>query len=464
MTDAKAEYERWRHRVEQAPRDPLAHFNFAWWASRLGHFSRAIKAYEQAIALGISQPEEAMTNIAAIYSERLARSTDAQAWLLQALQCNGDYFPAVFNRAHLAEQLGDREGAEAGFTRACQLQPNNPLPLTRLVEAARVVRSSDSSVIQLRQLAETSDDPDVFYALAKVEERLGNTDSAWLALETANRYDGKRAPAWPHELIKKSYDTLKQHQIERPSGSKGPVFIVGMFRTGSTLLEQILAAHTAFTPLGESEFWPRTISASGGAMVVPGQVPVAQQLEVSRSQFREHLIERGVDLSRRVTDKRPDNLYHLPLIAKAIPDARFIITERDWRDTLISVYGTRLHPQHGYATSPLSIKTQLEQCSSLATHWQAMAPDRVRRFAYEDLVAKPESTMRALFEWLGESWEPECLEFHRLTNPVLTASVWQVREPLSTTRQGRWRQYDAPLQSIFGDELYLSSDALAGTQ
>ena len=455
MTDAKAEYEQWRHRVQQAPRDPLAHFNFAWWAARLGQFSRAIKAYEQAIALGISEPEEAMTNIASIYSERLARAADAQAWLQQALQSNANYFPAVFNRAHLAEQLGDRDEAESGFTRACQLQPNNPLPVARLAEAIRLVRSSDSIVIQLRQLSEACEDPDVFYALARVEERLGNADAAWSALQTANRHDGKHSPTWPHELIKKRYDTLKEHRIEASSEAKGPVFIVGMFRTGSTLLEQILAAHTAFTPLGESEFWPRTIAASGGAMVVPGRVPDAQQLSIFCAQFGEHLIERGIDLSLRVTDKRPDNLYHLPLIAKAIPDARFIITERDWRDTLISVYGTRLHPQHGYATSPLRIKTQLEQCSSLAAHWQAMAPDRVRRFAYEDLVVKPESTMRGLLQWLGEAWEPGCLEFHKLTNPVLTASVWQVREPLSTAREGRWRQYEAPLQRIFGEDLYL---------
>ena len=438
------------------PKDATAAFNLAWWSVRVGKFNDAITAYERAISLGLSGPEEAMVNISSIYSERLGDATLALTWLERALAANAGFYPALFNRAHLAEQLGDRETAVDYFVRASRSKPTDPLALTRLVEAMPVLRNDDPYVAQLRRYAATSSDPDIFYALAKVEERLGNADAAWRALQKANERDAKSHPPWVGAQMRECYEALLTQPLpesSQPPGANAPVFVVGMFRTGSTLLEQLLAAHSRFFPLGESEFWPRAIARAGGSMIRPAPTILANEATALRKDFYAHLLERGVPSDHRVTDKRPDNIYHLPLIATALPEARFVITERDWRDTLLSVWATRLHPQHGYATKLADIRAQLQTCRDLADTWCDQQPDRFYRFSYEALLANPEDYMRRLLSWLGEPWEASCLSFHQLQNPVRTASVWQVREPLTLTRQQRWRRYETHLRNVFGSAI-----------
>ena len=443
--------------VRQYPEDPTALFNLAWWSAKLGKFIDAVSLYERSIGLGVSAPEEAMTNIASIYSERLGAVEKAQHWLQQALSRNSRYFPAVFNNAHLAEQCGDRQGAVSGFERALALEPNNDYVLARLCEALDHVEEGNAWLAKLRATAGSAD-PDVLLSLARLEEQLGNFDLAWQAMQGANQKDAQRQPLWPSDKVRvanlRALDAIPS--IRRSSDDlmqKGPVFIVGMFRTGSTLFEQILSAHSAFTPLGESEFWPRHVASLGGAMVLPGRPPDATLMEKLRTEFWRHAQERGVDQVRRLTDKRPDNLFHLPLILPTLPSARVVITQRDWRDTLISVYGTRLHAQHGYATDIANIRSHIKLCHELADQWSNQYPERVRIVNYENLVADPEGELRQLLHWLDEPWESGCLAFHEQRNSVRTASVWQVREPLGAHRIGRWRHYEQPLRAILGDRL-----------
>lgn len=452
MQKVLVEYEHWRRAIEAPGANADAYFNCAWWATRMGRFTEALEAYQRAIDLGLAGPEEAYTNMASVYSERLGQPARAMPLLAEALRLNPAYFPAVFNRAHLAEQMGDRDDALQGFARAFELAPDNLLPLARLVEAMEFVRGDDPRISALRRAAQGGD-ADCLLSLAKVEERLGHYDAAWQALVQANALDSASLPPWPADDIRDRLISATRQNLPAPDhNDRGTVFIVGMFRTGSTLLEQIFAAHSRFTPLGESEFWPREIARTGGGMVIPGSLPDGASLNRLGELHRAHLEERGASTGR-VTDKRPDNLFHIPLIASALPSAKFIITDRDWRDTLLSVFATRLHPQHGYACRPRDIYRQLQLCRDLTNSWVEGHPERVRYLRYEDLIAAPEKTLRPLFEWLGEVWEPECLEFHRLGNAVRTASVWQVREPLNTRRQGRWRRFEAPLRAIFGDDL-----------
>ena len=223
-----------------------------------------------------------------------------------------------------------------------------------------------------------------------------------------------------------------------------------MLRTGSTLLEQIHAAHAQFKPLGESEFWPREIHSLGGGMLKPGRRPSPTQRAKIKARWEKHLHERGIPVGVRVTDKRSDNLFHIATILDVLPDAKILVTERDWRDTLVSVYGTRLHAQHGYAADPTAIADHTHLCHQIADFWVEAFPDRVKRVSYEALVDDPHSTLEALFIWLGEQWDPSCLEFYKLNNSVRTASVWQVREPLGSGRKGRWRLYEEPLRQLFG--------------
>ncbi len=450
--DAIAEYREAQRRRAATPGNATAVFNVGWTASRVGLFEEAIAAYESALAMGISQPEEAMFNLSVIYSDQLGDVATARHWVAQGLQVNHQYYPAVFQAAHLAEQVGDRQAALDGFARAAELRPDEGLPRARQLEASPGASADAGVVAAVEQFAQGGD-IDALFALGKHREALGDWQQAWSAMLAANNADAKDQPPWPAEAIRERVLQGPASGLPPLAGSDGPVFIVGMFRTGSTLLEQILAAHPRFSPLGESEFWPRVIARLGGGMVIPGHVPSDKDQGKLRSAFDAMLAARHLPANTLATDKRPDNLFHLATIGRVLPHARFVITQRDWRDTLVSVFGTRLHPQHGYATSVVATDRHLQLCDELAGQWQAASSDRVRLLRYEDLVTRPEQTLRGLLGWLGETWNPACLDFHRLNNPVRTASVWQIREPLSAARLGRWRHFEEPLRSVLGAAL-----------
>jgi len=445
------EYEHWRQRAAREPTHAVSHFNWGWWAARNGRYEEAAAAYEQALELNIAEPEEAMTNLAALYSDQLGRTDLATQWLERALAANANYYAAHFNRGHLAEQLGDRAGAVAGFERAAALRIEDGVPLGRLLEATQALANDDPRLERLRRLA-NGHEPDALFSLARIDEQLGNYEAAWQSFNAANQADQRERPPWPVDAVQARYQSLMAQPLVPLRGDGGPVFIVGMFRTGSTLLEQMLAGHPDFTPLGESNFWPRQVRHTGGTMALPGRLQDVDQAATLASAFEAHLSLLGV-AGERVTDKRPDNLYHLPLIAQCLPAARFVITERDWRDTLVSVFGTRLHPQHGYASDLHAIRTQLQSCEELAKHWAAQSPDRVYRLRYESLLSGPEEQLTALLSWLGAEWHEACLQFHERDNAVRTASVWQVRQPLHRNRMGRWQRYERFLRPVLGNAL-----------
>jgi hypothetical protein len=455
MEQLRGQLAHWQAQVSADTSNATAWFNLGWWSNKAGLYTEAIKAYEGSISLGISEPEEAMSNLASVYSEHLANTSMAVQWLDRALAIQPDYYQAVFNRAHIAEQTGDRELACQLFARAAKLSPEDPSALARLVDADPTLTAASGVGQQLSELAGAH--VDALIGLSRLQEREGDFVKAWASLTQANEADRRKLPAWSssqcrHRVISQ-LETQPLPRISNLAGDRAPVFILGMLRTGSTLLEQIHAAHAHFHPLGESAFWPREIHALGGSMLKPGRRPSPAQRAEIQTRWEEHLHERGIPTGVRVTDKRPDNLFHIATILDVLPEAKILITERDWRDTLVSVYGTRLHAQHGYATEPRAIADHINLCHQIADFWIEALPDRVKRVSYEALVEHPESALRDLFVWLGERWDPACLDFYKLSNSVRTASVWQVREPLDSRRRGRWRRYESPLRQLFGAAL-----------
>ncbi|MGB1174109.1 MAG: tetratricopeptide repeat-containing sulfotransferase family protein [Luminiphilus sp.] len=455
MEHLRRQLAHWQAQVAADANNATAWFNLGWWSNKSGLYTQAVKAYEGSIALGISEPEEAMSNLASVYSEHLANTSMAAQWLDRALEIQPDYYQAVFNRAHIAEQTGDRELACQLFARAAKLSPEDPSALARLVDADPTLTETSRVGQQLRDLAGAH--VDALIGVSRLQEREGDFVKAWASLTQANETDRLKLPAWSssqcrHRVISQ-LETQPLPCTSNLSGDSAPVFILGMLRTGSTLLEQIHAAHAHFHPLGESAFWPREIHALGGGMLKPGRRPSPAQRAEIQTRWEEHLHERGIPTGVRVTDKRPDNLFHIGTILDALPEAKILVTERDWRDTLVSVYGTRLHAQHGYANEPAAIADHIHLCRQIADFWISALPDRVKTVSYEALVDDPHSTLQALFAWLGEQWDPACLDFYKLNNSVRTASVWQVREPLASDRKGRWRLYEEPLRQFFGAAL-----------
>jgi hypothetical protein len=154
----------------------------------------------------------------------------------------------------------------------------------------------------------------------------------------------------------------------------------------------------------------------------------------------------------RLTDKRPDNFLYLGLIKAVLPSAKFLVTERGWRDLATSVYSVRLGPGQNYATSLANIKHYVELQSGLIKHWEKELAGDLLRIRYEDLVLQPTDTLQGVLDWLGENWDDRCLAFHEMKNRVKTASVWQVREPLHRRSIGRWQNYRQQFIDVIGVE------------
>ena len=141
---------------------------------------------------------------------------------------------------------------------------------------------------------------------------------------------------------------------------------------------------------------------------------------------------------------------HVGLIKAVLPSAKFVVTERDWRDVATSVYSTRLGPGQSYSTNLKDIRHYIGNQQELINHWQSILGSDLLRVPYEDLVTEPRKTITGLLEFLGEDWDEGCLSFNKLKNSVQTASVWQVREPLHTKSVGRWQNYRQHFEKAFG--------------
>jgi hypothetical protein len=147
----------------------------------------------------------------------------------------------------------------------------------------------------------------------------------------------------------------------------------------------------------------------------------------------------------RVTDKMPDNILYLGLIAVLFPAARVIFCRRDIRDVCLSCYFHFFDEGVPYAQDLVDCGLRALEIERLADHWRSVLPLRMMTIDNEALVADLGGESRRLVEFLGLDWEPACLEFHKTDRPVLTASGWQVRQPIYTRSVGRWRNYERHL-------------------
>ncbi|MDA8661062.1 sulfotransferase [Luminiphilus sp.] len=448
MTEAKQQYRHWLAQSKKQPTDAIAWFNLGWWSAKVGLFAESVQAYEHALTLGIASPEEAMANIASVYSERLGQTAPAGQWLDRALLENPNYYPAIFNRAHIAEQVGDRDTACQYFEQAAALAPEDAYPVARWVEANLTLPPESPAIRSLRRFANNKD-PDALMALARYEERAGRYDAAWEALVAANAVDQKAYPPWQalplQSQLKSQLETIAgKHYLATSKGRRRLPFLSwACSEPGRLYWSSYWPGTRVLRHWVSLNFGPGRFMLWVAAWSPPAECPMRSNATSCVSNGAEAI----------TTDKRPDNLFHMATIRAVLPEAKFIITERDWRDTLVSMLGTRLHPQHGYATSPEGIAQHVAFCREVADFWRENYPKSVYRVNYQALVTNPEKQLKSLLEWLGEAWHPGCLDFHALTNSVRTASVWQVREPVTTSRQGRWRNYDGPLRAIFGDRL-----------
>jgi tetratricopeptide (TPR) repeat protein len=432
-----------------------AAYNYAWYLARDGQFESAVRMYQRALELGIDQPEEVHLNIANISMDHLRDNEKARVEFERSLAIKPDYYGAYHNLGNLAEQLGDREEAAACFQRCLEIEPGNPSALARLADAHKFHRADDPLLATLVESADANDNSDLHFALGSAFNQLADYESAWSHFSTANTLDRKHLPPYSREKTEADFRHIalqsNREWLDQFKGkSHESVFICGMFRTGSTLLEQALACHPSFEAGGETEFFPRLVLREfydyprGLDEILPGEV---QSWRVSHEQYS----TRFTAGSTHLTDKRPDNFLYIGLIKAIVPSAKFIVTRRDWHDVALSIFSTRLGASQNYSTSLADIHHYIGQQDLLLEHWKSLLGDDLIEVHYEDLVQQPREIIGGVLDGLGEEWDERCLSFDQKVSTVKTASVWQVREPFHTRSIGRWKNHQRHFEETFDD-------------
>ncbi len=452
LEEALKAYDRY---LAEQPKSRNAAFNYAWYLTRDGQFEAAIGKYRRALELGIDRPEEVHLNIANIYMDHLRDNEKAREEFQRAIEINPRYAGAYQNLGNLAEQLGDREKAGAYFEKCLEINPGDPSALARLADAHRFLESDDPLLARLIANAERRGDSDLHFALGSAFNQLADYDRAWSHFSKANALDRKHIPPYDREQTESFFNRIASEYdrewFDRCQGSSSrPVLICGMFRTGSTLLEQVLAAHPSFTAVGESEFFPRLVLKEFHEFPEGSDEITSADLQLWRENHAAYSKE-ATGGSTRLIDKRPDNFLYIGLIKAILPSASFVVTQRDWRDVALSIYSTRLGAAQNYSTRLADIRHYIGQQEKLVDHWKSVLGDDLVRVRYEELVEEPRTIIGELLERLGEDWDERCLSFEKRESTVKTASVWQVRETFHSRSVGRWKNYRTHFEQAFDD-------------
>jgi tetratricopeptide (TPR) repeat protein len=354
------------------------------------------------------------------------------------------------------QQLGDFDGAIAAYEKVIEQQPARVSAYLGIVSAKKVSEADRSLLAQMQALLRQGnlaemDAVNLHYGLGKAEDDLADYGSAMAHYDEANRLmaarlvrSGRAFDCKRHQsAITRLIDAFTPEFFHRYRGlgtaSELPVFVLGMMRSGTTLIEQILSSHPKIGGGGELDFWGDREAmqerAAAGTLDPPTAVGLA-------ANYMDLL--RGIAPSaRRVTDKMPANFLLLGLIHLLFPRARIIHCRRDPVDTCISIYTTPYTQSPHFAHDRANIVFYYEQYLRLMAHWRNVLPaDRFLEVDYEDIVGDREIAARRLVEFCGLDWNDACLRHENNRRSVKTASAWQARQPLYRSSVERWRRYE----------------------
>lgn len=453
FAEAEAAY---RRLLALSPNLPDSWFNLAWLQRRVGKPDHALASYARAIELGVSAPEEARLNRAVIYSEDLHDDAKAERELAASLQINPGYVPALMNSANLAEHGGRRAEAVALYDRVLARDPQHWEALARRANCKTISDPKDPVIAQLTAALRRPDlaPPDrasIGFALGRALDAVGLHDDAYAAYAAANSAAGQGAPRYDRAAQERFVDALiaapNRAIAAPPHARKPPIFILGMFRSGSTLVEQVLSAHPRVSMGGELGFLPHAVATELS--------PFPDGLNNASDDALSGLAHRYLDAINHafpdadiVTDKRPDNFFFVGLIKTLFPDAKIIHTVRNPLDNCLSAYFLHLDPNVSYARDLMDTGHFYREQHRLMAHWKARFGDDIHEFDYDAFVRAPRAHLEPLLAFCGLDWDDAVLAFHTAESSVKTASVWQVREPLYVRSSGRWRAYQAHLAQL----------------
>jgi tetratricopeptide (TPR) repeat protein len=353
-------------------------------------------------------------------------------------------------------RLGRFDEAIACFEHALILDPRRTVAYFGLVSSKKVCEGDRPLIVRMTALLDeaTFSDQDratLHFALGKAFDDLADYEAAMVHYNAANRIEADRLKLIGRSLDREQFaanvaamtatltpDYFATHAA-LGSDRELPVLIVGMPRSGTTLVEQIISSHPKIAGGGELSFWSdkaAVLADAGGGAPSP-----ATAREIASDYLA---LLRGISPSAsRVTDKMPQNFMHLGVIHLVFPRARIIHCRRNPIDTCLSIYFTHFSLMKDYAFDRRGIVFFYQQYLRLMTHWHSVIPpDRLMELDYEALVADREQATRRMIAFCGLDWDDACLRSESNQRVVTTASMWQARQPIYRSSVERWRRYE----------------------
>lgn len=441
-----------------------------------GAYLRAARALD---ALGRGPESAAMLELAQ------AAADSAQAWALLGdfharlenhREAGAAYDEAVrrapsnarylFNRAAVRRFLGDLDAAERDYDRVIELEPRDSeawLNRSRLRTQTADRNHTRSLEERVRRGFDAwQDEVPIRFALAKEYEDLREYRRSWSHLSAGAalrrrhlEYDVTKDLATVEWIIEAFPAAPPPASSDGSSRGARPIFIVGMPRVGTTLLERMIAGHPDVLGAGELNHFTAALVAAvrrkAGRTLLTRQELVAASSSVDFTALGSDYLGRSAPRTAgrpRFTDKMPLNYLYCGLIARALPDAPILHMTRHPLATAYAVFKTLFNQGYPFSYDLGEIADYYIGYRRLMDHWRRTLPGKILDVSYERLAGEPESEGRRVFEFLGLDWDPRFLEFHARADVTTTASAAQVRQPVYSSSINLWRHYEAELEPV----------------
>lgn len=390
----------------------------------------------------------------------LGRTREAQACFSEVLEVVPEHIQALVGTGNVARMEGRFADAEALFKRALVINHDLPSVWATLASLRKMTVADVDWLAGAEELVTsgvtTTDEISLRFAMGKYWDDVRDFERAFESYQRANRllkgfarsYNDVGRASFVEDMIRiYTRERVEELRVGRCSSAQ-PILVVGMPRSGTSLVEQIIASHPAARGAGELGFWTEVLFEHAASIcrdVLPE--PLRKQLA---KRYLEVLAEHGGD-APRVVDKAPVNSEYLGLIYSVFPDVRIIYMRRNPIDTCLSCYFQYLSPALSYTMDLADLAHYYRTHHRLMAHWRTVLPaDTLLEVPYEELVADQEGWTRKILDFIDLEWDPRCLDFHSARRPVLTSSSWQVRQRIYSSSIERWRNYEQLIGPLLG--------------
>ena len=440
------------------------HFVLAEIATARGKPGMAIESYRRCVAL---EPNlvKAWLRLGASLIARAEVAAGVEA-AHRVLALDPDNAAALNLLAHASSIAGDRETAESYCRRSLELSPDLPLAWSMLAHLRRFSEADSETIARVESIPERrelgeEDRCHLHFALGRMHHDCKHYERAFTHFERANRIHRGRREFDLDEWVRRIDAIIETFDAELFARTRGfgdpsaqPVFVFGMPRSGTSLVEQILSSHPAAHGAGELNAMPECARRLGAAVGSgPQDYPRAAgrvDLETARRIAALYLdmLRRDCPGAQRITDKLPGNYSYLGLIALLLPGARLVHCRRNPFDVCLSNFMQHYGDGHVYTYDLRELGLVYRQYERIVRHWREVLPLEIHEVVYEELVGDQERQSREVVAFCGLEWDPACLDFHTGERAVATASQWQVRQPIYRSALERWRHYEAHLGEL----------------